>query len=90
MTTDFPRVPVLPEGAIGFLAPRADKGDRFALYRPDGTLSNTFGIGETAREIASRGAVRFELLPADTLVFEHDGARVMVPVYAAFRPAAIA
>lgn len=42
------RIPAdLPADAVGFIARRADRPERLALFRADGTLSNSFGRDET-------------------------------------------
>lgn len=40
-------IPTLPANAVGFVAARADRPERLALFRADGSLSNTFAIDET-------------------------------------------
>lgn len=47
----------LPAGAIGFLTSRPDMR-RYALYFPNGTLSNTFAFDDTPAQIAARCHVR--------------------------------
>ena len=39
--------PALPADAIGFIGHRDDRPERLALFRADGSLSNTFRIDET-------------------------------------------
>lgn len=39
--------PALPADAIGFIGRRDDRPERLALFRADGSLSNTFRIDET-------------------------------------------
>jgi hypothetical protein len=39
--------PALPADAIGFIACRDDRPERLALFKADGSLSNTFRIDET-------------------------------------------
>lgn len=39
--------PALPADAIGFIGSRRDRPERLALFRADGSLSNTFAIDET-------------------------------------------
>ena len=43
----------MPADAIGFVAVRPDRPERLALFKPDGTLSNSFGQGEGRVEIAA-------------------------------------
>lgn len=43
----------MPAGAVGFIATRPDRPERLALFRPDGTLSNSFGQDEGRAEIAA-------------------------------------
>jgi hypothetical protein len=43
----------LPDGAVAFIAERSDRECRLALFRADGTLSNSFGRGETFHQIAA-------------------------------------
>lgn len=40
-------IPALPADAVGFIARRADRPERLALFRADGSLSNTFGVADT-------------------------------------------
>jgi hypothetical protein len=47
------KVPALPADAVGFIAERHDKECRLSIYRPDGTISNTFGHGETFHAVAA-------------------------------------
>lgn len=60
--TKHPAPPVLPEGAIGFIGQRHDRMERYALYRPDGTLSNTFAADLTAGDIAELTGLRVDPL----------------------------
>jgi hypothetical protein len=39
--------PALPADAIGFISRRDDRPERLALFKADGSLSNTFRIDET-------------------------------------------
>ena len=39
--------PALPADAIGFIGRRDDRPERLALFKADGSLSNTFRIDET-------------------------------------------
>jgi hypothetical protein len=39
--------PALPADALGFIGRRDDRPERLALFKADGSLSNTFRIGET-------------------------------------------
>jgi len=39
--------PALTADAIGFIGSRQDRPERLALFRADGSLSNTFAIDET-------------------------------------------
>lgn len=48
-----PNPPAMPLGAVGFVAQRHDKPGRLALYRPDGTLSNTYGRNETLMQVGN-------------------------------------
>ena len=43
----------MPADAVGFVAIRPDRPERLALFRPDGTLSNSFGQDEGHTEIAA-------------------------------------
>lgn len=60
--TRYPNPPQLPRWAMGFLAPRVDRPERYALHRPDGTLSNTFAQHATLSEIAAVCGFRLEML----------------------------
>lgn len=40
-------IPALPSGAIGFIGRRADRPERLALFKADGSLSNSFSINDT-------------------------------------------
>lgn len=78
--TSFPKKVKLPEDAVGFLAASHHRPEpRFSLYRPDGRLSNTFGINETAKDIAKMTGADFRLLPDQT--FTKNGAET--PIYSA-------
>lgn len=66
--------PALPAGAIGFLCVRHDRPERLALYHPDGRLSNTFGLMDSAHQIAHECSLRLESLTAaqgDDLALAH-------------------
>lgn len=52
MSTHQP-IPVLPAGAIGFVARRIDRPERLALFRADGTLSNSFAQDDTLETVAA-------------------------------------
>lgn len=39
--------PDLLSDAVGFVGRRVDRPERLALFRADGTISNTFGIEDT-------------------------------------------
>ncbi|NMJ42810.1 hypothetical protein GWK16_16310 [Roseomonas sp. JC162] len=39
--------PALPAEAVGYVSRRVDRPERLALFRADGTISNTFGIEDT-------------------------------------------
>ena len=39
--------PALPADAIGFIGRRDDRPERLAMFKADGSLSNTFRIDET-------------------------------------------
>ena len=39
--------PALPADALGFIGRRDDRPERLALFKADGSLSNTFRIDET-------------------------------------------
>ena len=39
--------PALPADALGFISRRDDRPERLALFKADGSLSNTFRIDET-------------------------------------------
>lgn len=43
--------PVLPADAVGFVARRAGRPERLALFRADGSLSNTFAQDETMESL---------------------------------------
>ena len=43
----------LPAEAIGFVAVRPDRPERLALFRRDGTLSNSFAQDQDAAEVAA-------------------------------------
>lgn len=47
MNTQPISTPALPADAIGFIGSRRDRPERLALFRADGSLSNTFAIDET-------------------------------------------
>jgi hypothetical protein len=58
-----PQMRMVPEGAVGFVAPRADRPERLALYRPGGELSNTFAADETLGTLGAaftRNALRID------------------------------
>lgn len=77
--TTFPQKVTIPKDAIGFLAARHDKQEpRFALYRPDGRLSNTFGIDQTAKDIGKETGLDFRSLDQ---TYNHHGAET--PIYSA-------
>lgn len=40
-------IPAMPSDAVGFIGSRKDRPERLALFRADGSLSNTFAIDET-------------------------------------------
>lgn len=40
-------IPVLPADAVGFVARRVDRPERLALFRRDGSLSNSFTQDDT-------------------------------------------
>jgi hypothetical protein len=40
-------IPALPADAVGFIARRVDRPERLALFRADGSLSNTFAVADT-------------------------------------------
>ena len=40
-------IPALPVGAVGFISRRADRPERLALFKADGSLSNSFALDET-------------------------------------------
>ena len=61
-----PTPPALPPGALGFIAARHDRPERLALYRPDGTLSNTYAVDATARDVADRCGLQIAPLTAST------------------------
>ena len=65
-TTRFRRPPRLPADAIGFLTTRQDRPERLALYRPDGTISNTFGYDDTPAGIADAAQLRLEPVAGKT------------------------
>jgi hypothetical protein len=44
-------VPMEHTQPIGYFAPHPRRIERFSLFRPDGTLSNTYGAGQTLAEI---------------------------------------
>jgi hypothetical protein len=46
-------IPALPSNAIGFVAVRADRPERLALFRADGTLSNSFAQDDTMETVAA-------------------------------------
>lgn len=52
MTRPLHRPKDIPADAMGFFARRADRPERWALFRPDGTLSNTFAHDETPCSVA--------------------------------------
>jgi hypothetical protein len=43
--------PALPADAAGYLSRRVDRPERLALFRADGTISNTFAISDTFETI---------------------------------------
>lgn len=52
-------IPALPADAVGFVARRVDRPERLALFRPDGSLSNSFAQDDTLETLrpvlASKG-----------------------------------
>jgi hypothetical protein len=44
--------PALPADAIGFINRRDDRPERLALFKADGSLSNTFRIDETIETLS--------------------------------------
>lgn len=47
MNTSPIYIPAMPSDAVGFIGSRKDRPERLALFRADGSLSNTFAIDET-------------------------------------------
>lgn len=45
-----------PPGAIGYIGHRRDRPSRWALFKADGSLSNTFGRDDTLEDV--RAALR--------------------------------
>lgn len=59
----------LPADAVGFVARRPDRPERLALFRPDGSISNSFGRDEDLAAVAAilaRSGLR--LLPDGAVV----------------------
>jgi hypothetical protein len=80
--TTFPQKVTIPKDAIGFLAARHDKPEpRFALYHPDGRLSNTFAIDQTAKDIGKQTGLDFRSIDQ---TYNHHGAET--PIYSAHPP----
>jgi len=42
----------IPADVVGFLSRRAARPERLAMFMPNGDLSNTFGIDDTAETLA--------------------------------------
>lgn len=61
-----PVIPALPANAIGFIARRADRPERLALFRADGSVSNTFATDDTLDSLRP-------LLAAAGLTVREDG-----------------
>jgi hypothetical protein len=59
-------IPALPANAVGFVAARADRPERLALFRADGSLSNTFAIDDTLDTLRP-------VLAASGLTLREDG-----------------
>lgn len=63
------RPATLPADAVGFVARRPDRPERLALFRPDGSLSNSFGQDEDLAAVAAilaRSGLR--LLPDGSVI----------------------
>lgn len=58
--------PKLPAGAIGFIGRRADRPERLALFRADGSLSNTFAQDDTLETLRP-------ILAGKGLILREDG-----------------
>jgi hypothetical protein len=61
-----PSLPSCPDGAIGILTVRHDRPERFAIYRPDGTLGCSFACDQTPNEIREAIGATLQALPPDT------------------------
>lgn len=64
--SDREPMPVVPRGAIGFIAARPDRPERLALFRTDGTLSNSFAQDQDIEAV--RSALRRAGLTVDEQV----------------------
>ena len=60
--------PALPADAIGFIAARSDRPERLAMFRPDGSLSNTFSAADTLDTLRPFLAVAGMILESDGVV----------------------
>ena len=60
--------PALPADAIGFIARRDDRPERLALFKADGSLSNTFRNDVTIDELRSALAMVGMTVDAEGIV----------------------
>lgn len=61
--------PTLPPDVVGFIGLHPRRKDRLALFRTDGSLSNTYGASDTAED------VKRSVLSAGMTVDDHGHVR---------------